>query len=527
MTLRTTLLAWSAFGCLALPGAGFAQNYYAQQNIQREHDQYIQHQMEKETRYYKNSGSSDTNFTFKFTPPVSSYEQTEHLREEWERKQYERAHPLETGLAAYLASHSSDTPRQQTPQEYAGQVKALAESGDAEAKEAYANCLYQGYGVTEDKAQAYRLYRETAALRPSAEMKAAGMLIDGVGVTSNVAEGMALMKHAASAGDVYAADYIMKVEGSYTPESVEASAARGDFDPMMRLGLDYSEGEHGRTKDYDTAFSYEKRAAEGGNARAMVFLADQYENGQGTAVDHAEAIRWYLKADAANDETAAEGISAYYRANGGATPEEILRWAQKAVAGNPEASSYLELGAVQLAQKDEVSARQNFAKAAELGSVQGLALTGIYEWRGVAGPRDAVNGYKHLIETANKGNARALNELGEAYRDGENGVPVDLAAADAFFLKSAEGGYRTGQYNMALAYWSGSGIEQSYEHAGYWAIKAAAQDQPDAQYMMALLTQAGIGGVKDPARAVEWMETAAANGSEQAKAKLAAGFDGT
>lgn len=526
--LLLPLFAGTASAWLILPHPVLAQNYYAQQNIQREHDQYIQQQTERNTRYYKNDGDSDTSFTFQYDPPEPDPETADHIREEWERQQYARAHPLETGLAAYLATQSSDPelPRQQTHEEYAAQVKSVADSGDPAAKESYANCLYKGYGVPMNKAEAYRYYREASALRPTAEMQAAGMLINGDGVAKNFAEGMALMKHAAAAGNADAADYVMSVEGTYTDETVEASAAKGDFDPMMRLGVDYHNGENGRAEDNDKAFSYLKRAADGGNLQAMVFLGNMYEKGDGTPVDHAQAITWYLKADAAGEETAPFAICEYYRENGGATPEEILGWAQKAVAVEPVASNYLELGAVQLDQKDEVSARQNFAKAAELGSVTGLALTGIYEWRGVAGPLDAVNGYKHLMETADKGNARAFNELGQGYRDGENGLPVDLNVANAYFLKAAEGGYRTGQYNLALAYWSGNGVEQSYKHAGYWAVKAAAQDHPDAQYMMALLTQAGIGGVKDPARAVEWMEAAAANGSNDAIAKMAEGFDG-
>jgi len=528
---KVHLLTWTACACLALPSSSFAQNYYAQQNIAREHQAYIDHQMEVNTRYYKNSGSSDAptiKYVPAFSPPEPAYERTEHLREEWERQQYARAHPLETGLAAYLASQkSSPPPRQQTPAEYAGQVKALAEAGDVEAKEAYANCLYNGFGVAVNLPEAYRVYREAAALRPAAEMQAAGMLIDGKGVPKNVPEGLALMKHAAAAGDAYAATYMMSMDGTYSPDTVEASARQGDFDPMMRLGLDYEEGKHGRDKDFGKAFGYLKRAAEGGSPRAMVFLGDMYENGEGIPVDHAQAISWYLKADAAGDDTAPAEISAFYRAHGGATSAETMKWAQKAVSVNPVARSYLELGALQLSQGDEASARQNFAKAAELGSRQGIGLTGIYEWRGVAGPRDAVSGYRHLVQAAEMGDARALNELGEAYRDGNNDVPVDAQLANAFFEKSAETGYKTAQYNMALAYWSGIGVAQSYEQAGFWALKAAAQDQADAQYMMALLTQAGIGGVKDPGRAVEWMNAAAANGSELAKTKLAAGFDGT
>ena len=85
-------------------------------------------------------------------------------------------------------------------------------------------------------------------------------------------------------------------------------------------------------KDFKTAFSEFKKAAELGDARSQYMLAVMYDNGEGTPVNKAEALKWYKKAADQGDAAAQHNLTVMYY-NGEGTPvnkAEAFKWYKKA-----------------------------------------------------------------------------------------------------------------------------------------------------------------------------------------------------
>ena len=80
-------------------------------------------------------------------------------------------------------------------------LRPLAESGDARAMVLLGNMYAQGYGVTKDDSEAYKLYRRAAlAGNNEAMVVTAAMLQQGLGVPTDVATAVQWYKRAAQTG---------------------------------------------------------------------------------------------------------------------------------------------------------------------------------------------------------------------------------------------------------------------------------------------------------------------------------------
>ena len=73
------------------------------------------------------------------------------------------------------------------------------------------------------------------------------------------------------------------------------------------MGLLYGEG-HGVAQDYAKAIEWYRKAADGGNARAMFNIGALYEDGHGVHTDHAKAMEWYRKAADLGDQLAIDHL---------------------------------------------------------------------------------------------------------------------------------------------------------------------------------------------------------------------------
>jgi TPR repeat protein len=132
------------------------------------------------------------------------------------------------------------------------------------------------------------------------------------------------------------------------------------------------------------------------------------------------------------------------------------------------------------------------------------------------------------------------------------GMAVNHEEANVWYLKAAAQGQDDAQYNLAISYKRGEGIEQDDNKAIYWLGKAAAKgDQdslsvledyagqyPAAQYALALVFRDGVklhdypalypdeeddeNITPDPEKYIYWLEQAAENGYPEAVAELKA-----
>ena len=123
-------------------------------------------------------------------------------------------------------------------------------------------------------------------------------------------------------------------------------------------------------------------------------------------------------------------------------------------------------------------------------------------------------------KSAKHGNADAQYDLALCYENGE-GVEQNSEKAVEWYTKAAEQGHDKAQFNLAVCYGNGEGVEQNPEKAFEWYIEAAEQGCDNAQNRLALCYENGEGVEKNYEKAVEWYTKAAGQGYLFAQSRLA------
>jgi uncharacterized protein len=112
-----------------------------------------------------------------------------------------------------------------------------------------------------------------------------------------------------------------------------------------------------------------------------------------------------------------------------------------------------------------------------------------------------------------------------AHADYEAGLEAvqrgDFDTAFREFSLAAEEGLDVAQYNLAILYFTGRGVNQDYQQAFSWTSKAAEQGHIGAQFNLGVLYYAGDGTRRDRSLAFAWYERAARAGHAQAQYNLA------
>lgn len=103
-------------------------------------------------------------------------------------------------------------------------------------------------------------------------------------------------------------------------------------------------------------------------------------------------------------------------------------------------------------------------------------------------------------------------------KHGEVGVRQQFA----LYARAAEEGHAVAQYNVAMMYANGEGVNVDYQQSAYWFLKSANQRFAPAQYRLGELRYFGMGGfAPDPRAASRWFEAAAAQGDPDGCMNLA------
>jgi uncharacterized protein len=88
------------------------------------------------------------------------------------------------------------------------------------------------------------------------------------------------------------------------------------------------------------------------------------------------------------------------------------------------------------------------------------------------------------------------------------GVDQDSTKAFGWYLKAAQQGNATGEFNVGQRYAEGDGTLQSYTLAVYWYRKAAEQNYPAAMWNLGSMYHTGQGMPQDFAKAYFWFDLA-------------------
>jgi localization factor PodJL len=141
-----------------------------------------------------------------------------------------------------------------------------------------------------------------------------------------------------------------------------------------------------------------------------------------------------------------------------------------------------------------------------------------------APPDDAREAADRYLARASDGDPDAQYELAIRFAEG-NGVDKDYKRAAAWFREAAINGVAAAQYDLGVLYDFGLGLARDPIEAVIWYQSAADQNEPIAQLRLGSIYLAGDVVPRNPAEAVRWLRRAAEQGLAEAQAMLAARYE--
>ena len=245
---------------------------------------------------------------------------------------------------------------------------------------------------------------------------------------------------------------------TYYKQAAEAGNARA----ATMVGWIYKKG-LGVTENAVEAVKWYRMAANGGNASGQVNLGDAYYSGEGVTKDYNEAFKWFMRAAQQGNSTGQSWLAIMYRYGLGVTKNEAeaVKWYRKAADQGSDFSQYylaemyengngVEKNMTEARRWYQKAADQGYEKAIEKlkvlsGTTTGLTSGKTYkEYEKMADEfydkknyTEALKYYKLSAPGNDKG---VFNRLGYMYFEGL-GVNVDITEAVKWFRKSAEQGY--------------------------------------------------------------------------------------
>ncbi|OAN52214.1 hypothetical protein A6A04_00485 [Paramagnetospirillum marisnigri] len=129
-----------------------------------------------------------------------------------------------------------------------------------------------------------------------------------------------------------------------------------------------------------------------------------------------------------------------------------------------------------------------------------------------------------LTNAANRGEAEAQRQLGQAYRDG-HGVKADIHAALGWFGLAVANGSAAAALDAADLYQRGHGVKRDMEQAAQWLYHAGVLGDAGARDKWVELVLSGEVASLGGGAGVEWLVEAAGRGDNRAPMILADAFE--
>jgi TPR repeat protein len=296
---------------------------------------------------------------------------------------------------------------------------------------------------------------------------------------------------------------------------LEKAAAAGNVDAQFALGQLY--GRAWEAVSRGKALTLLVQAAQAGHAHAQLAVAKALEtSAQGYSLD-------FLEMAAHQGVPEAQYLHGCRLAEGALRAADRLAaaqwWERAATAGNIAAAS--DLGGALLGgdgvTKNPAEALHWIKLAAEAGDAKAQwNLGGMYIGGAGGLSQDIKQAFIWCHLAADQGFAPARATLGVLYEKiGKFDKAVQL------LRQAADAGDAEAQYNLAMMYRSGKGVEKNLDASFVYFCLAAEQGVSSAQVRLALAYGAGEGVAADPIEAHKWLLAAQAAGDSLAKANLA------
>lgn len=355
-----------------------------------------------------------------------------------------------------------------------------------------------------DYTRALDYYRQAAAAgRAGGTLRIAQMLIAGQGTEPDLSSGLAMLESLAA--DDYPAALValgeLYIKG--IPEALDAAPEKG--------------------------LALLQRAADGGDANAMMLLGDALARQQWASVDPSEILATYQRAadlgrvdawlrigDFWSEGTIVpvdlgKGYAAYEKAASAGSTSARLRLAEMLARGHGVAA-------------DPAMGLQMVRDEAEGGNATALLLLAELLLSGDVGAPDSAGAIAALEQAAETGRPEALLRLGEIYGDGI-AVPPNSARAYDYLAEAVAMGHGFARYLLARGLTEGRFNRPGAQAEGLAMLEEAlAAGTEEAVIGIANAHLYGYGLQQDPDAAIALLESEAAAGNLAAARRLLALF---
>lgn len=190
-------------------------------------------------------------------------------------------------------------------------------------------------------------------------------------------------------------------------------------------------------KNYTSALTYYKQAAEAGNARAATMVGWIYKKGLGVTENAVEAVKWYRMAANGGNASGQVNLGDAYYTGEGVTKDynEAFKW---------------------------------FMQAAQQGNSTGQSWLAIMYRYGFGVTKDETEAVKWYRKAADQGSDFGQYYLAEMYENGY-GVEKNMTEARRWYQKAADQGYQKAKDKLVSLE---VGVSASASEIGDWKSKA-------------------------------------------------------
>jgi len=329
-----------------------------------------------------------------------------------------------------------------------------------------------------------------------------------------------------SLGDMYLKGLGTKKDTIVAIDMFKAAASQGLPDGMNMVGSLLEE-----KKDYASAATWYKKAAELGFSQGQHNLAELYIHGLGVEKDSTIALDLFKMAAEKGLTRAQNRIGVIFDEQ--KNYEEAIKWFEKAANEGYDWAQY-NLGNYYLygisVRKDKLKACEWFSKA---------ALQGLKEAQDEldAAYKSLNQGHSHkesfewCLKAAKLGYIEAQREVANRYRSG-NGVAQNFTEALMWFTKAAEAGDWKSQRELGNAYYYGKkdiyvfrklNVEKDWKSAAFWLAQSVEHKDAYAylsEQLGSMYEQGGFGLIADTIKAYKYYQDAIDKGLISVKEKL-------
>jgi len=312
-------------------------------------------------------------------------------------------------------------------------------------------------------------------------------------------------------------------QGDETAQYFKLHADLGYKGQQCDLGEIYYHGGFGLEVDKETAFKWFKKSAEQGHGEAQYYVGLMYDNGEAVEQNKTEAAKWYKIACEHGYGDAYSKLAVLYENGLGVDhePKEAARLFELAAKKKQVDDWFLQA----LCIVDQIPLQKQIKltkKAAEHGHLSSQSMLGLWYHHGYQGlTQDMKEAVKWYRMAAEQGDYEVQYNLALMYYNGE-GIEKNNKEAVKWFRKAAENGLEDAQFDLGILYYRGNGgLLQDKKKAAKWFEKTAELGHSLGQYNLAQMYNNGEGIEKDNKEAVKWYRMAAEQGHAPSQYNLA------